>query len=252
MSLPHEDRIAVVTGAGRGIGREYATALAADGATVAVVDLDERLAGETVELIASKGGKAVARVVDISDQDAVQAFGQWLRAEFGAAHILVNNAAIYHSMRTDSQMDVDIDYWRKVFSVNLDGALLMTQAVAPLMIEGGWGRIVNQTSTGAYSGNGGAYCVSKLAVIGLTQGFAKELGKHGITVNAIAPGLIFTEATIVTVPAESRAALAAQQAVKKEGAPSDLVAVLRFFCSDEAGWTSGQVTIVDGFKTLRI
>ena len=252
MAKPHDGRIAIVTGSGRGIGQEYATALAEDGATVVVADLDEQLAAETVELITGKGGRAVARRVDVGDQESTGSFGEWVRSEFGAAHILVNNAAIYHSMRNDPQMEVDLGYWRKVFAVNLDGALLMTQAVAPLMVEAGWGRIVNQSSTGAYSGGGGAYCVSKLALIGLTQGFAKELGQHGITVNAIAPGLIHTEATMVTVPEAGRAALLAQQAVKKEGAPSDLVAALRFFCSDDAGWVSGQVTIVDGFKTLRI
>jgi 3-oxoacyl-[acyl-carrier protein] reductase len=248
----HDGRIAVVTGAGRGIGQEYALALASDGATVVVADLDHDLAAETVKLIGSMDGTAVARHVDVGDQESAAEFGAWLRSEFGTAHILVNNAAIYHSMRTDSQMEVDIGYWRKVFSVNLDGALLMTQAVAPLMIEGGWGRIVNQASTAAYSGRGGAYSVSKLALIGLTQGFARELGEHGITVNAIAPGLIHTEATMVTVSDASRAALMAQQALRKEGQPRDLVAALRFFCSDEAGWVSGQVTIVDGFKTLRI
>ena len=249
---PHDGRVAVITGAGRGIGQEYAAALASDGAMVVVADLDEDLAAETVKLIGNMHGTAVARQVNVGDRRSTTEFGQWLRKEFGAAHILVNNAAIYHSMRTDSQMDVNIGYWRKIFSVNLDGALLMTQSVAPLMTESGCGRIVNQASTAAYSGLGGAYSVSKLALIGLTQGFARELGQHGITVNAIAPGLIHTEATTVTVPAGSRAALLAQQALKKEGQPSDLVAALRFFCSDEAAWVSGQVTIVDGFKTLRI
>jgi NAD(P)-dependent dehydrogenase (short-subunit alcohol dehydrogenase family) len=169
----------VVTGAGRGIGQEYALALAADGATVLVADLDDGLRAETVKLISSAGGSAVARQVDVGESRSTAEFGVWVRKEFGAAHILINNAAIYHSMRRDSQMEVD-------------------------------------------------------------------------TVNAIAPGLIHTEATMVTVPAVSRAALLAQQALKKEGQPSDLAAALRFFCSDEAGWVSGQVTIVDGFKTLRI
>lgn len=248
-----DGRVAVVTGAGRGIGVAYAEALADDGASIVVADIDPALAEATASSLADRGTKAVGLQVDVSDVDSTRRLAEEVRASFGGAHILVNNAAIYHSMRRDSILDVDIDYWRTVMGVNVDGALLMTQAFAPMMIEAGWGRVVNQTSTAAYSGGvGGHYAVSKLALVAVTQAFARELGPHGITVNAIAPGLIFTEATLATVSEPARAALRGQQSIDHEGSPEDLVGALRYFCSDAAAFTSGQVIIVDGFKTIRI
>jgi NAD(P)-dependent dehydrogenase (short-subunit alcohol dehydrogenase family) len=250
----HTGRIAVVTGAGRGIGQEYAVALATDGATVVVADLDDDLAAETVKLIERAGGTAVARHLDVSDQSSAAEFGTLLRREFGTAHILVNNAAIYHSMRTDTQMEVDIGYWRKVFSVNLDGALLMTQAVAPLMIEGGWGRIVNQASTAAYSGTGGAYCVSKLALVGLTQGFARELGKHGITVNAIAPTVFRSKLTAWMygdneLGQQTRARSLSRIPLGRLGEVEDLVGMAVYLLSPASDFCTGQIMYVDGGYT---
>ncbi|MDT0410408.1 MULTISPECIES: SDR family oxidoreductase [Streptomyces] len=244
--MDHSKHVAIVTGAAQGIGRVYAQALAADGATVVAADLNEPGAAETAELITKEGGKAVAAQVDVSDKASTLALAERVRSEFGAAHILVNNAAIYHSMRNDRQLDVDIDYWRKVLQVNIDGALLMTQAFAPLLIEAGWGRVVNQTSTAAYLGGGGHYGVSKLAVIGLTQGFAGELGEHGITVNAIAPGVIMTEATKVTVGEDVIKQLGAAVPLQHTAGPEDLVGALRFLTGDECAWITGQTLLVDG------
>src|SRR5947209_3654780 len=159
---------------------------------------------------------------------------------FGRARILVNNAAIYHSIRSDPQLTVDIDYWRRVFAVNLDGAMLMTQEVAPMMIDGAWGRVVMQNSAAAYMGMGGHYAVSKLALLGVTRGFARELGGHGITVNAIAPGAIATEATAATVSAEALTRLDAMSLIPKRAEPHELAGTLLFLCSDEAAWITGQ------------
>jgi NAD(P)-dependent dehydrogenase (short-subunit alcohol dehydrogenase family) len=174
-----------------------------------------------------------------------------VRDRFARADILVNNAAIYHSMRMDPQLTVDIDYWRRVFAVNLDGALLMTQAVAPMMIEAGWGRVVMQNSTAAYLGGGGHYSVSKLALLGLTRGFAKELGPHGITVNGIAPGVIATEATTATIPEAKLEALAAITPLPHKAGPHDLTGALLFLCSEAAAWMTGQTLIVDGGMVVR-
>jgi len=244
-------RVAVVTGAGRGIGLAYARALASHGASVVVADVDGEAAAAAAKQLAADGFTALDATVDISARSSTLALASLVRDQFGAAHIVVNNAAIYHSMRIDRQLDVDIDYWRRVFSVNLDGALLVTQAFAPLLIEAGWGRVVMQTSTAAYLGGGGHYGVSKLALLGLTRGFAKELGPHGITVNGIAPGVVATEATAATVPAEKLAALAAVTPLQHQAGPDDLTGTLLFLCSEAAAWMTGQTLIVDGGLVVR-
>jgi NAD(P)-dependent dehydrogenase (short-subunit alcohol dehydrogenase family) len=247
-----DGRVAVVSGAAQGIGAGYASALARDGATVVVADINETGAAATAKAIEAEGGRAIALGVDVSSRESTLACAARVLAELGPAHILVNNAAIYHSMRTDRQLDVDIDYWRKVFSVNVDGALLMTQAFAPLLIQAGWGRVVMQTSTAPYLGTGGHYGVSKLAIIGLTRGFAKELGPHGITVNAIAPGPIFTEATELVVPAARIDALLAQQAIPLRAQPDALTGTLLYLCGDGSAWVTGQTLVVDGGAAARL
>ncbi len=141
-----------------------------------------------------------------------------------------------------------------MFAVNLDGALLMSQAVAPQMIEQGWGRIVNQASTAAYMGgsNGAQYAVSKLALVGLRQGLASELGRQGITVNAIAPGPIFTEATRVTVPGPMIEMLLSMTPINRRTEPDGLNGVLLFLLSDAAEWMTAQTLIVDGGYVKRL
>jgi 3-oxoacyl-[acyl-carrier protein] reductase len=247
-----EQRVAVVTGSGRGIGREYALALARAGFAVAVADLDPAGAGETTDLIAKAQGRAAAFTADVSDQDSVRRLAADVRSAFGTVHVLVNNAALYHSIRLDSQLEVDIEYWRKMFAVNVEGVLLCTQAFAPMMIGQRYGRIINQASVGAYLGGGGAYAVSKVALLGITQGFARELGQHGITVNAIAPGLVFTEATLATVPDAAQAAMVARAAIPVKGQPRDLTSALLFFASEDSRWVTGQTLIVDGGLAARL
>jgi NAD(P)-dependent dehydrogenase (short-subunit alcohol dehydrogenase family) len=247
-----EKRIAVVTGAGRGIGRQYALALAAAGFAVAVADLNSEGASETAALIEKDGGLAAPFTVDVSDPDRVRALASEVRETFDTVHVLVNNAALYHSIRLDSQMTVEIDYWRRMMAVNVESVLLCTQAFAPMMIEQGYGRIVNQASIGAYMGGGGAYAVSKVAVLGVTQGFARELGPLGITVNAIAPGLTFTEATLSTVSQAAQESMVARAAIPIQGQPTDLTSALLFLVDERSRWITGQTIIVDGGLATRL
>jgi NAD(P)-dependent dehydrogenase (short-subunit alcohol dehydrogenase family) len=247
-----QGRVAVVTGAAQGIGSVYAEALAGEGAAVVVADIQEDRAEDVAAQIVEKGGTALAVGVDVSDKASTLALADTVRSRFGIAHILVNNAAIYHGMRLEPQLTVDIDYWRRIFAVNVDGCLLMTQAVAPLIIEAGWGRVIMQTSTAPYLGTAGHYGVSKLAVVAMTRGFAKELGAHGITVNAIAPGPIFTEATMTVIPEERIDALLGQELIPLRAQPDVLAGTLLYLCSEAAAWVTAQTLFVDGGATVRI
>ncbi len=246
------NRVAVVTGAAQGIGRDYALGLARDGFQVVAADINADAVAELQTEASQEGLVLRGMAVDVSDRNSVFGLAERVRSDLGPTSVLVNNAAIYHSMRLDSQMTVDIDYWRRVFSVNVDGALLCTQAFAPDMKEAGWGRVVMQTSTAAYMGRGGHYAVSKVALIGVTQGFARELGPFGVTVNAIAPGPIDTEATRVTVDQATLDRLKESIPLGRTGTTADLVGVLRFVVSDASAWMTGQVMVIDGGGSKRL
>lgn len=249
--MDHSGHIAVVTGAAGGIGRDYAIALADDGATVVVADFNVEGAEETSSIIVGKGGKAIAMAVDVSSPESTQALAERVQSELGNANILVNNAAIYGGMQLDPVLKVDIAYWRRMFSVNLDGALLMVQAFASQLIESGWARVVNQTSVAAYS-PAGAYSATKLALISLTQSQAMELGAHGIPVNAIAPGPILTEATMQTLSPERVDRMLSTAFIKTRNGPEALIGTMRYTCSEDVAWVTGQTFIVDGGITRRV
>jgi 3-oxoacyl-[acyl-carrier protein] reductase len=251
MSPDLSTRVAVVTGAAGGIGRAYALALARAGARVVIADIDKEGATETAALIAESGGDAQAVQVDVSSRASTLALAEQVRARYGAAHIVVNNAAIFHDLKKYPQLTIDIEYWRKVFSVNLDGSLLITQAFAPLLIEAGWGRVIIQTSTAAYIA-AGVYGATKIALLPLIRGFARELGHYNITVNGIAPGATMTEAMLDTVPAERLAELRAAQFIDRQGMAEDLVGPLLFLCGDDSQWITGQTLVVDGGATWRL
>jgi NAD(P)-dependent dehydrogenase (short-subunit alcohol dehydrogenase family) len=217
-----------------------------------VADLKAERAAETVALCAAHGVRAAAVTVDVSDEASVRAMAASVRERFGACHILVNNAAVYEDLVSASLLDVRIEDWRDVFAVNLEGPLLCTQALAPMMIEAGWGRIVNQSSVGGWMGRGSHYGCSKLALASLTQGFAHALGRHGVTVNAIAPGTIHTDATMKVVSDELREQMLGRQAVKIRGMPEDLVGTLLYLVGDGAAFVTGQTIFVDGGAVSRL
>ncbi|GAA1244153.1 MULTISPECIES: 3-oxoacyl-ACP reductase FabG [Janibacter] len=243
-------RTAVVTGAARGIGRAVAVRLAADGHQVAVVDLDESACAGTVEEITAAGGRAIAVGADVSDEAQVAAAVERIAAELGAPTVLVNNAGI---IRDNLLFKMTLDDWDAVMGVHLRGAFLMTKACQAYMTQEKHGRVVNLSSTSALGNRGQAnYAAAKAGMQGFTKTLAIELGKFGVTANAIAPGFIQTEMTAATaervgVPFEDFIAYSAKEIpVQRVGQPEDIAATASFLCSDEAGFVSGQVIYVAG------
>ncbi|MFD3509875.1 3-oxoacyl-ACP reductase FabG [Nocardia sp. NPDC058666] len=243
-------RVAIVTGAARGIGAAVAIKLAADGNAVAVIDLDEAACAGTVAAIEAAGGTALAVGADVSDEAAVAAAVERIAAELGAPTILVNNAGV---LRDNLLFKMSVDDWDTVMNVHLRGAFLMTRAVQKYMVDAKFGRIVNLSSTSALGNRGQAnYSAAKAGMQGFTKTLAFELGKFGVTANAIAPGFIETEMTAATaarvgVDFEAfKAAAASQIPVNRVGTPDDIANTASFFASDGAGFVSGQVIYVAG------
>jgi 3-oxoacyl-[acyl-carrier protein] reductase len=245
-----EQRTAIVTGAARGIGSAIARRLAADGLAVAVLDLDEGACSATVGAIAGAGGRALAVGVDVSDEQSVAAAVDRVSAGLGAPTVLVNNAGITRDNLLFRMSTAD---WDSVMDVHLRGSFLMSRAVQAHMVEAAWGRIVNLSSVSALGNRGQAnYAAAKAGLQGFTKTLAIELGRYGVTVNAIAPGFIETDMTAATaermgVPFEDfKAAAAAQIPVARVGQPADVAALASFFVREEAGFVSGQVVYVAG------
>ncbi|GGY06172.1 3-oxoacyl-ACP reductase FabG [Streptomyces hiroshimensis] len=245
-----EQRVAVVTGAARGIGAATALRLAREGRAVAVLDLDEEACAGTVEQITAAGGRALAVGCDVSDADRVDAAVTRIAAELGAPLILVNNAGVTRDNLLFKMSESD---WDTVMSVHLRGAFLMSRACQKHMVDARFGRIVNLSSSSALGNRGQAnYAAAKAGVQGLTKSLAKELGKFGITANSVAPGFIATEMTAATAARlgmtfeDFKAAAATQIPVERVGEPEDIANAVAFFTGEEAGFVSGQVLYVAG------
>jgi 3-oxoacyl-[acyl-carrier protein] reductase len=243
-------RVAIVTGAARGIGAAIARRLATDGLSVAVLDLDEAAAKVTVDAISADGGTVLAVAADVSDTDQVAAAVGRVAAELGPPTVLVNNAGVTRDNLLFKMTDGD---WDTVIGVHLRGAFQMTRAAQKYMTEAGFGRIINISSTSALGNRGQAnYSTAKAGLQGFTKTVAIELGKFGITSNSIAPGLIATEMTRATaerlgVPWDEYAAARAKQIpVARVGEPEDIANAVSFFAGDAAGFVSGQVLYVAG------
>ncbi|WP_166847275.1 3-oxoacyl-ACP reductase FabG [Isoptericola sp. BMS4] len=245
-----QPRTAVVTGAARGIGAAIARRLAAAGHAVAVADLRTEEAERTAAGIVSGGGRALAVEVDVTDAGSVDAAVARVTDELGAPTILVNDAGI---LRDDLLFRMSEDDWDAVLGVHLRGAFLMSRAVQAHMVEAGWGRIVNLSSTSALGNRGQAnYSTAKAGLQGFTKTLAIELGRFGVTANAVAPGVIETDmiraaAERARVPLEDYLAAAAKDVpLGRVGQPEDVAAAVAFFCSEEAAYVSGQVLYVAG------
>ena len=245
-----DDKVAIVTGAGGGIGQAYAEAIAGEGAAVVVADINAEGAERVAAGIAAAGGRAIAVTVDVSDPASAAAMAERTIAEFGGIDFLVNNAAIFGGMKLDMLLTVDWDYYKRFMSVNLDGALVCTRAVYTSMASRGGGAIINQSSTAAWL-YANYYGLAKVGINGLTQQLSRELGWQKIRINAIAPGPIDTEANRTTTPAAIVADIVKRIPLSRMGQPDDLVGMCLFLLSDQAKWITGQIFNVDGGQIIR-
>jgi 3-oxoacyl-[acyl-carrier protein] reductase len=243
-------RIAIVTGAARGIGAGTAKRLASDGMAVGVLDLNEADGAQTVAEIEKAGGKAIAVGADVSNADQVQAAVDRVAAELGEPTVLINNAGVTRDNLLFKMSETD---WDMVLNVHLRGAFLMTRATQKYMVSAKWGRIVNLSSVSAVGNRGQVnYSAAKAGMQGLTKTLAIELGKFGITANAVAPGFIVTDMTAATaarlgVSFEDFQAGAAQTIpVQRVGLPEDVANAISFFVSEAAGFVSGQILYIAG------
>ncbi|MCR2825424.1 3-oxoacyl-ACP reductase FabG [Microbacterium sp. zg.Y909] len=243
-------RTAIVTGGARGIGAATARRLAADGHAVAVLDLDAASCADTVAAIEAGGGRALAVGANVADAEAVASAVDTVVAELGAPTILVNNAGI---IRDNMLFKMSEDDWDAVITVHLRGAFVMTKAVQAHMVEAGWGRIVNLSSTSALGNRGQAnYAAAKAGMQGFTKTLAIELGRYGVTANAVAPGFIQTDMTRATAERmgvsfeDFVAAMAKEIPVGRGGTPEDVATAVAFFAGEDAGFISGQVLYVAG------
>ncbi len=247
-STPAERRVALVTGASRGIGRAVALRLARDGRRVILASRSQGPLGEVRSLIEETGGSAATCVVDVGDAPALQRAVEGVIDAEGRLDIVVNNAGITKDGLTLRMSDADFD---EVLRTNLTSAFVVSRAAARAMMKHRFGRIVNIGSTSGVVGNAGQanYAAAKAGLIGLTKSLARELGGKGVTANVIAPGFIETDMT-AGLPDEVKARVMEAMALKRLGTPDDIAAAVAYVSSDEAGYLTGQTICVDGGLTM--
>lgn len=242
--MNHQDRVAIITGSAQGIGTAIARNMSAEGAAVVIADLNGEGASEVAESLPN----ALPVTVDTSSEDQVGALVDATIERFGKVDVLVNNAAIVPFTEWD---DVDFAEWRRIMSVNLDGVFLTSRAVYPHMRDAGYGRIVNIASNAFVAGtpNLAHYVASKGGVVGFTRALATELGRYGITVNAVAPGLTETEGTVASPRAQAFDFVQSLQAIPRRAMAVDIAPAVSFLASEEAAWVTGSLLVVDGGHT---
>lgn len=252
MDFSLEGKVAIVTGAAGGIGAWYARTLGEAGAAVVLADLDEQGAHRRAEKLEERGLRTLVVGVDITDPESVAEMARRTEEAFGGIDILVNDAALMGEIPKVRLSEFPLDWWDRVMNVNVRGALVCSQACVPSMRRRGRGKIVNQSSGGAWV-SATPYAVSKLALVGLTHGLARDLGKDRINVNAIAPGTVVTEATERMFGPDDPFWEQRRQwnVLHQIGEPDDLAGALLFLASPASDWTTGQCLNVDGGWVMR-
>jgi 3-oxoacyl-[acyl-carrier protein] reductase len=243
-----ENKIAVITGGADGIGRAGAMKFAAEGATVVIWDMNEEKGLQTVSEIVAAGGKAFFAKVNTASYSEVEAATKEATAQFGCIDILINNAGI---TRDASIRKMTPEQWQQVIDVNLTGVFNCAKCVSAGMVGKGYGRIINTSSVVALYGNFGQsnYVATKAGVIGLTKTLARELGRKGVTVNAVAPGFISTE-MVKKMPENVLKAMEEKVPLGRLGSPEDIASAYLFLASDEASYINGATLSVDGGITI--
>lgn len=242
------DRVAIITGGSRGIGRAIALTLAQKGAAVVVnYAASAGAAADVVDSIRSRGGRAIACKADVSDSGEAAGLVKEAQTQFGRVDILVNNAGVIRDNLILRMKDED---WETVLGINLKGAFNCARAAARGMLKNQYGRIINISSVSGIIGNNGQvnYCASKAGLLGLTKALAKELGSRNITVNAVAPGFITTEMT-AGLPEDIKEKMLAQIPLRRFGGPEEIAELVAFLASDAAAYITGQTITVDGGMT---
>jgi NAD(P)-dependent dehydrogenase (short-subunit alcohol dehydrogenase family) len=244
----HAGRVALVTGGAGGIGQAFAWRLAAEGASVAVADLNPT--DETEDRDRELDGACVGYRCDVSDAASVAELAQKLTSDVGQVDILVNNAGIFPIQPWQT---ITFEDWRRVLAINLDSMFLTSRAFVPPMQEAGWGRVINMTTGSCFKPDGlmSHYVTSKMGVIGWTRALATEVGEDGVTVNAIAPSLVRTPGTELTEHGEAFDEVAQAQVIRRIEEPEDLVGTMSFLASDDAAFITAQTISVDG-GTVRL
>jgi 3-oxoacyl-[acyl-carrier protein] reductase len=241
-------RVAIITGAGQGLGRAFAHGFAAQGAVPVIAEINE----DKGRAVAAETGGLYVRT-DVSDPASVDAMARAVLDAYGRIDVLVNNAAIFSRLEMRAFDEIALDEWERVLRVNLTGPFLCARAVASAMRKAGWGRIINIASAAVSLGrpNYLHYIASKAGLAGMTNSLARELGPHGITVNAILPGATFTEIPRKTVTPEQKKAIVGMQCIPRPEVPEDLVGVVLFLASPASAFVTGQALTVDGGATHR-